>query len=407
MEDQGRPGDDDLVDRSDAFPLVERERLRNALGFPEPKETTPSPTRLRRRQAQVTEVIDPASDATATAPAANALESLEASPAWRADLNQLYAALSERLRVHSEDVTRQLYDERMRLAGLLTTVVEQVSKLSGAPAPSDIGGVEARVLAGVEEITRELTNERQGLVSVVCSIEEQLVELRSELTARPRSPASIHDTELTDFTTPRSNASAVVLAGIEAQLADIRAAIRPPAEPVGLERVEARLGQIVAALAAMQPSAAPAPASDAVRDEADALRRDMVGQLEDLRAQLAQERAGRDAWLDSVATRLAGRLVTLAHTDPAAENGSTDLEAVLAAVRALGRTVSSAAAGIDRGPEVAVLHQTIAALTERQSTEISMDAVADDLDTMRKEIDERLGGIESALADIRTALRSS
>jgi hypothetical protein len=122
---------------------------------------------------------------------------------------------------------------------------------------------------------------------------------------------------------------------------------------------------------------------------------------------------------------LAGQLVELNGAIVGTESQPMDLEPVLAEVRALGRAVSGAASAMDRGPEMnelrelvreaagkvlpeelAVLQRAISDLTEHHPSGIAVEAIADDLDTMRKEIDERLGRVESALDEIRAALRN-
>jgi hypothetical protein len=212
-----------------------------------------------------------------------------------------------------------------------------------------------------------------------------------------------------------------VLAAIELQLEDIRTQLRDGVQPVGLEDVQAQLTQIRSALSVVSPAEGP-PIGDAVRAAED-LRRALSDQLADVRAQLAEERAGRDAWLQSVAHRLAGRLLELSGSATGAESQAVDFEPVLAEIRALGRTVSGAASAMDRGPEMnelrdlvmeaagkvvpeelVVLQRAISDLSAREASSVGIEAVVDDVDTMRKEIGERLGNIESALDELRAAL---
>jgi hypothetical protein len=55
---------------------------------------------------------------------------------------------------------------------------------------------------------------------------------------------------------------------------------------------------------------------------------------------------------------------------------------------------------------VRALEVSVSALTAPSTSDVSIEAVADDLDTMRKALDDRLGGIEAALVEIRSALRN-
>jgi hypothetical protein len=197
--------------------------------------------------------------------------------------------------------------------------------------------LESQLLSKVDEFTKRLADDRQGLVQVVTAIEQELRDLHAK-TGAPASP-------------PPSEGSNALL---KAQVAEIHS----------------MLSDVLLT----------APGADGDPAELSTV---LARQIAEIRAQLAEERAGRDAWLQSVAHRLALRLQEI-NGPPGAV---TQDEAVLSEVRALGRSVF--------------------ALVSRASSDVSLDAVADDLDTMRKELDERLAGIEAAVAEIRSALRTT
>jgi hypothetical protein len=245
--------------------------------------------------------------------------------------------------VHSEDVTRQLTDEHERLASLLATMLEQLGALGWTPPAgedqaSEVRFLESQLLARVDELTQKVTGERDGLIQVVTAIEQELRQLRSTPVSLPANP-------------PSDGSSAL----LKAQVAEIHTML--------------------------SDRALAAPGADG---DPNALSDVLACQIADIRAQLAEERAGRDAWLQSVAHRLALRLQELNGPPGAADQ---DDGAVLSELRALARSVF--------------------ALVSRASSDVSLDAVADDLEAMRKELDERLTTIEAALADIRSSLRST
>ena len=346
MEDLGAPIDE-VHDPDEA----RRAELRRALGFPASGEPDREPRVHRGRRTRTAPVAEQAGAASTEVDLADSPDqrsfagSVEETPPWRADLNQLYAAMSERLKIHSEEVTRNLTEERERLAGLLGTMIEQLGGLgwtppAGGELPPELRNLESQLLVKVDELTDRLAEERDGLAHVVSAIEQELRDIRSTQPVAATAP------------NPQPEGS---LALLKAQVSEIHIMLSD--HSFALRR----------------------------GDEDPHVLSDVLSrQIAEIRAQLAEERTGRDAWLQSVAYRLAARLTEL--------NGPPDAM----------KQEDSAMVG-----EVRALARNVAALLSPESGNVSLDVVADDLDTMRKELDERLSGIEAAVAEIRSSLRTT